>query len=49
MKIGPLSDVLMATYPTADVDWGLDNNTGKQLKEGMEDNGSGAEEGPAVG
>lgn len=49
VKIGPLSDVLTATYPTADMEWGLDNNTGKRLKEGMEDNGCGAEEGPAVG
>ena len=44
VRIGPLSDVLMATYPTAD-----SINTDKWLKEEMKDDGHGAEEGPAAG
>lgn len=44
VRTGPLSDVLMATYPTAD-----SINTGKWLKEEMKDNGRGVEKGPAAG
>ena len=48
VRIGPLSDVLMATYPTADTE-GVSINTGKRLKEEMKDDCHGVEEGPAVG
>lgn len=48
VRIGPLSDVLTATYPTADTE-GLSINTGKRLKEEMKGDCRGAEEGPAVG
>lgn len=44
VRTGPLSDVLMATYPTTD-----SINTGKWLKEEMKDDGRGVEKGPAAG
>lgn len=44
VRTGPLSDVLMATYPTTD-----SIHTGKWLKEEMKDDGRGVEKGPAAG